>query len=98
MQFDFRSKKLSLLYFEEKGSRKYPIEVITAFFNSMTIIQAAKDIRDLYAFKSLHFEQLSGKRKNQRSIRLNDQFRLTMILKNDKNGNYLLLLDIEDYH
>jgi proteic killer suppression protein len=98
LRFDFHSKKLAVLYFTEKGSHKYPAGVIAAFFNAMTIIEAARDIRDLYAFKSLHFEQLAGKRKDERSIRLNDQYRLTMLLIKEKNGNYLIILNIEDYH
>lgn len=98
MRFDFRSRKIKLLYFEEKGARKYPAEVIDAFFAAMSTIEAAKDIRDLYALKSLHFEKLSGARQNDRSIRLNKQWRLTLRIEKDENGDFILILDIEDYH
>ena len=64
----------------------------------MSIIEAVPDIRDLYQLKSLHFEKLKGKRKDERSVRLNKQYRLTMKLEMDEKGNYLLILDIEDYH
>ncbi|MFZ5904909.1 MAG: type II toxin-antitoxin system RelE/ParE family toxin [Chloroflexota bacterium] len=87
-----------MLYSEEKGVHKYPSEVIDAFFAAMSVIKAAKDIRDLYALKSLHFEKLSGERQNDRSIRLNKQWRLTLRVKKDENGDYILILDIEDYH
>ena len=98
MRFDFHSRKIKLLYFEEKGVPKYPAEVIDAFFAAMSIIEAAKDIRDLYALKSLHFEKLSGARQNDRSIRLNKQWRLTLRIEKDKDGDFILILDIEDYH
>lgn len=98
MRFIFRSKKIALLYSEEKGSHKYPPEVVDAFFEKMTTISAAIDTRDLYALKSLHFEKLSGGRKSDRSIRLNKQWRLTLRLKEDENGEFILILDIEDYH
>ena len=98
MRFRFKKKTLDLLYYEEKGTRKYPTEAIDAFFKVMSIIAAAVDVRDLYAMKSLHFEKLTGKRKKERSVRLTKQWRLTMILKEDERGNYLLILDIEDYH
>ncbi|GJQ52456.1 MAG: hypothetical protein HKUEN02_13030 [Anaerolineaceae bacterium] len=98
MRFIFKSKKIALLYSEEKGSHKYPPEVVDAFFEKMTIISAAPDMRDLYALKSLHFEKLLGTRKNDRSIRLNQQWRLTLRLKQDENGEFILILDIEDYH
>jgi len=64
----------------------------------MSIIEAVPDIRDLYQLKSLHFERLKGKRKDDRSVRLNKQYRLTMRLEKDEEENYLLILDIEDYH
>jgi proteic killer suppression protein len=50
------------LYYEEKGAHKYPAEVVDAFFEKMSIIEAAIDLRDLYALKSLHFEKLKGTR------------------------------------
>ena len=98
MRFIFRSKKIALLYSEEKGSHKYPVEVVDAFFSVMTVIDNAIDVRDLYALKSLRFERLSGTRKNDRSIRLNKQWRLTLRLEKDDDGDFILILDIEDYH
>lgn len=98
MRFKFRSKKIALLYSEEKGAHKYSSEVIDAFFEKMAIIDAALDMRDLYSLKSLHFEKLSGSRKNERSIRLNKQWRLTLKVEEDEFGNFLLILNIEDYH
>ena len=64
------------------------------------IIDGAPDERDLYKFKSLHFEKLAGKRgkQEQRSLRLNDQFRLIVKLDRDSEGKYILIIDIEDYH
>lgn len=98
MHFIFKSKKLEGLYYEEKGVEKYPQEVVGAFFRVMSIIKAAPDIRDLYQLKSLHFEKLKGKRKDERSIRLNRQYRLTMKIEMNEEGSYLLILNIEDYH
>ncbi len=98
MRFAFRTKKIELLYSKEKGAKKYPSEVVDAFFEKMSVIGAAKDIRDLYNLKSLHFEKLSGSRKNDRSIRLNKQWRLTLKIEEDEVGDFILILNIEDYH
>lgn len=98
MKFIFQSKKIETLYYKEKGAKKYPAEVVDKFFSALAVIQAAQDERDLYALKSLHFEKLSGKRKDDRSIRLNKQWRLTLSVEKDASGNYVLILDIEDYH
>ena len=98
MHFEFKKKRLELLYYQEKGAHKYPPEVIDAFFEKMSVIEAAVDIRDLYVMKSLHFEKMKGARSDERSIRLNKQFRLTLQIIKDEQGNWLLILDIEDYH
>lgn len=66
----------------------------------MTVIEAAVDERDLYKLKSLRFEKLEGKRGKQeeRSLRLNDQFRLMVKLVQDNDGKYILIINVEDYH
>src|SRR5207249_4009525 len=51
---------------------------VKAYRKRMQQIRAAADERDLYALKSLHFEKLKGKRANQGSVRLNDQWRLIL--------------------
>ncbi len=95
-----RKKKIEALYTEEKNAHKYPPHVVDNFFEVMAIIDAVKSEQDLYAFKGLRFEKLSGKKgKNgQRSLRLNNQLRLIVKLEKDEEGNYLLIIDIEDYH
>jgi proteic killer suppression protein len=98
LRFQFKTKKLEALYTEERGARRYLPEVVDAFFDVMAIISAAEDERDLYALKGLHFEKLTGDRRGEYSIRLNKQLRLTMVITRDDEGNYLVILDIEDYH
>ncbi|WP_298907578.1 type II toxin-antitoxin system RelE/ParE family toxin [uncultured Nostoc sp.] len=99
MRFIFKKKKLEALYTEEKDAHKYP-GVVDDFFEVMAIIDAAVDERDLYAQKGLRFEKLQGKRGKvgQRSLRLNDQWRLILTVDKDEQGNYLTIIDIEDYH
>ncbi|MEA5502893.1 type II toxin-antitoxin system RelE/ParE family toxin [Halotia wernerae UHCC 0503] len=96
MRFQFKKKKLEALYTEEKDAHKYP-GVVDDFFEVMAIIYAAVDERDLYAQKGLRFEKLKGKR-GQCSLRLNEQWRLIVTVDEDDQGNYLTIIDIEDYH
>lgn len=98
MRYTFRTKKLERLYTLEKGARKYPPEVVEAFFEVMAIIRSAQDERDFYALKSLHFEKLKGKREGERSLRLNQQYRLIVMIEKDDSGKYVLVINIEDYH
>lgn len=96
MRFEFKKKKIKALYYEEKNAHKYP-NVIDDFFDVMSTLDSAKDERDLYALKGLHFEKLKG-RKGERSVRLNQQWRLILSIEEDKEGTYLQIIDIEDYH
>ena len=98
MRFRFRSKKLRDLYTDEKGSSKYPAEVVDAFFNATGIIDSAPDERDLWALASLRFEKLSGKRKGQHSLRLNKQWRLIVTFQTDEAGKYLVVEAIENHY
>jgi toxin HigB-1 len=99
LRFIFRKKKLEALYTEEKDAHKYP-GVVDDFFEVMAIIDSAVDERDLYAQKGLRFEKLKGKRAKagERSLRLNDQWRLILTVDEDEQGNYLTIINIEDYH
>lgn len=98
MRFTFKSHKLEQLYYDDVTDSRYPESVVEAFFDVMATIEAVLDIRDLYAFKGLRFEKLKGKRKDQHSLRLNEQFRLIVTIERDEQGIFLLIISIEDYH
>ncbi|WP_035799635.1 type II toxin-antitoxin system RelE/ParE family toxin [Crocosphaera chwakensis] len=99
MRFKFKTKKIELLYTEEKNAHKYP-DVVDKFFDIMSVIEAAESEQDLYALKGLRFEKLSGIRgkERQRSLRLNNQWRLIVVIEKDDQGKYILIIDIVDYH
>lgn len=100
MNFRFKKERIEKLYLEEKGAEKYSKAVVEAFFRVMSIIAAAEDERDIRAFKSLRFEKLEGERgkRGERSLRLNDQWRLIISIEYDEKGKLILIIDIEDYH
>lgn len=98
MRTRFRSKKLKALYYHDQDAHKYDHGVVDAFFEVMAMIEAAKDERDLYELKSLHFEKLKGDRQGQRSVRLVRQWRLILEIEPDEQGNLVVVVDIVDYH
>lgn len=57
-------------------------------------IRAAVDQRDLSALKGNRFEKLKGERAGYYSIRINDQWRITFRIQD----NRALDVTIEDYH
>jgi len=98
LRFRFRTTKLRALYKNNAGASKFPAAVVDAFFRRMYTIRDAADERDLYAFKTLHFERLKGQRAGQHSIRLKDQYRLILTIEEDEQGKYLQIVEIADYH
>jgi toxin HigB-1 len=78
----------------------YGRAVVKGFRKAMAWIRDADDERDLYAMKSLRFEKLKGDRAHQRSLRLNDQFRLIVQLEPSPSrpGATIVVVSIEDYH
>jgi proteic killer suppression protein len=61
-------------------------------------LDAAIDERDLYRQKGMRYEKLSGDRAGQRSVRLNQQWRLILRPDHDKEGNFLWIIELVDYH
>jgi proteic killer suppression protein len=84
MLVDFRDSNLKRLYHDPGFNAGLPVNVVRAYRKRMNFILAAKDERDLYLFGAQEFKKLQGARLRQRSMRLNDRWRLIMVL--DKSG------------
>lgn len=72
--------------------------LVSAFRRRMQMIRGAVDERDFYALKSLHFEKLSGDRQHQRSVRLNEKYRLILEFEGEGRQKIVRVVAIEDYH
>ena len=72
--------------------------LLKAFRKRVQFIRAALDERVFYAMKSLHYEKLQGDRAGQRSMRLNDQWRLILRIEEDQAGKQVVVVSIVDYH
>lgn len=73
MELEFINKKLEKLY-ETGKSPKYKVDqqVLYGFFEAIAILEAAKDIYDLWGQPSLNFE----KYKTWYSVRANKKWRI----------------------
>ena len=69
-----------------------------AFRKRVQLIRAATDEREFYALKSLRYEKLKGNRSHQRSMRLNDRFRVTLEILQEPGDRIGVIVGIEDYH
>ena len=75
-------------------SKKHPREVHTIGLRKLIILQRSRDLNDLRIPPGNRLERLSGDRKGQYSIRINDQWRICF------NWNNGIAIDVEitDYH
>ena len=98
MRIDFRDPKLRLLRTDEAFRLGLPEPVVVSFRKKLALLEAAPDERTLRNWKSLHYEKLAGDREGQRSIRLNDQWRLVFALVEEPPPPTIEIFTIEDYH
>lgn len=99
MEVDFDDESLrSLASSAAATDTRFSIAVIRSFQRKILLIKNAPDERTLRNWKSLHYEKLKGDRKHQRSIRLNDQWRLIIELDDSTSPKTVNVIGIEDYH
>lgn len=98
MDVVFEDHRLALIETDQAAQTKLPVAVIQSARRKLNAIRAATDERTLRNWKSLHYEKLKGDRSDQRSIRLNDQWRLVFKLDDSQTPHKITVLAIEDYH
>lgn len=98
MEVRFENEALKRLEADATFTAGLEGALVKAFRKRMQLIRAAPDERVFYAMKSLHYEKLKGDRSHQRSMRLNDQWRLILRLEEDETGKLVVIVSIADYH
>ena len=72
--------------------------VIRGFFKAMLRIESAPNLQQLANNRGLHLEKLRGDRAEQYSVRLNEQYRLVFMIERDDDGEFILIIELVDYH
>lgn len=98
MEVKFEDPALERLEADPNFTNGLDAALVKAFRKRLQFIRAAPDERTFYAMKSLHYEKLQGDRIGQRSMRLNDQWRLIVRIEHDDAGKLVLIVSIVDYH
>jgi toxin HigB-1 len=89
----FADKKTQRIWRGE-FSKKLPREVQTVGLRKLIILQRSRDLNDLRIPPGNRLERLSGDRKGQYSIRINDQWRICF----NWNNGIATEVEITDYH
>ena len=98
MEVAFEDRRLGLVETDQASETRLPVAVILSARRKLNLIRAAPDERTLRNWKSLHYEKLQGNRSDQRSIRLNNQWRLVFRLDDQSSPHRVTVISIEDYH
>jgi toxin HigB-1 len=98
MEAAFEDRQLERVEADKARSTGLGPSVDKAFRKRMQLIRAANDERDFYALKGLHFEKLKDNEENERSMRLNDQWRLIVRLEGEAPNKTVVIVGIRDYH
>lgn len=98
MDVDFEDASLRRLEADPGFTAGYEAALVKAFRKRMQLIRAAVDERAFYAMKSLHYEKLKGNLDGHSSMRLNDQWRLLLRLRQGEGGKTVVVISIADYH
>ncbi len=98
MDVHFEDAELGRLEADPGFTAGLDAAIVKVFRKRMQFIRAATDERAFYNMKSLHYEKLKGDRDGQRSMRLNDQWRLLLRIEQDDTGKWVVIISIADYH
>ncbi|MGI8552526.1 MAG: type II toxin-antitoxin system RelE/ParE family toxin [Dehalococcoidia bacterium] len=98
MEIQFANSDLDRLETDPAFAMGLAVPIVRAYRKRLQFIRSALDERDFYTMKSWRFEKRKGKRQDQYSMRLNQQFRLIPELLGSGRDKLVRILGIEDYH
>jgi toxin HigB-1 len=75
-------------------TRRLPPEIQQSAFNKLRLLDAATDLNALRVPPGNRLEALSGSREGQWSIRINDQWRICFVWRDEHSYD----VEIVDYH
>ena len=89
----FKCKETEKIW-NQKYSKKFSTDIQRVALRKLFMIQRAKELKDLMAPPANRLEKLKGERKDQYSIRINDQYRICFQWEDSNAYN----VEIIDYH
>ena len=89
----FRGRETQRI-FERQYSKGLPTDIQKVAFRKLRMLNRSTRVEDLRIPPGNRLEALSGSRKGQHSIRINDQWRICFVWRNGGAHN----VEIVDYH
>lgn len=98
MRIEFADDDLARICTDEAHRLGLPFAIIKAARRRLIQLEAATDERDLRNLKSLNYKKLQGDREGQRSVRINDQYRVIFTLSDGERPPVITIVEIGDTH
>lgn len=98
MKVRFGDDRLALVETNQAHRLKLPVQIVQVARRRIRFLRSAQDERDLYGTVSLRYEKLSGDRQGQRSIKLNDQWRMILEIDKDCQPLEVIILEISNHY
>ncbi|MBF0372024.1 MAG: type II toxin-antitoxin system RelE/ParE family toxin [Alphaproteobacteria bacterium] len=98
MKVEFADDDLARICTDQAHRLGLPVAVIKAARLKLLQIEAAKDERDLRNLRGLHYKKLQGDREGQKSIRVNDQYRIVFTISENQHAPVVTIIEIGDTH
>jgi proteic killer suppression protein len=89
----FSNEETSAIFRREHSTR-FPVDIHGRAYRKLVMIHVSVSLSDLRSPPGNHLEKLTGKRDNEYSIRINDQWRICFVWE----SGHAYRVGIEDYH
>ncbi len=100
MEIEFEEDYLREIYENGKASNKkhrYQPQVVKQYIKAINTIRPLNKIEDLFPFKSLNYEKLTGDKKGLEAIKVNDQYRIEFVSRIEgENPNSITICSITE--
>lgn len=104
MLIEFDQEYLRELYEEGKASDKkhrFQPQVVRGYQKAVKMLEKARRLEDLYCFKSLNYEALSGNKKGRFSVRATEKYRVEFTVRrvgSEEVATLCILLELSNHY
>lgn len=98
MKVEFADEDIAQICTDQAYRLGLPVAVIRSARDKIIQLEAARDERDLRNLKGLHYKKGKGARADERSVRINDQYRIVFTLSDEEHPPIIRITQIGDTH
>lgn len=104
MEITFEQNYLEDLYYKGKTADKkhrFQPQIVRKYIKVINLMESLDSTEDLYRFRSLNYEKLTGDKQGRESVRVNDQYRIEFrseVTGTEKNITICNILELSNHY